>query len=80
MAKTPRGPRRSLQPQQSQNISIPSAPPNDKAGVDEILNRLEEARKRPAIVYWMTPMAKIAFPAAHPLYDQLKALGPQTNI
>ena len=54
--------------------TIPTKPPDDKAPLDDLLNRLEKERGHPVIVYWTTPLARISLAADIPLFDQLRAL------
>ena len=61
-------------------VTIEPAPPDDKASVNAVLERLEQERQHPVIVYWTTPLAKIAVGAEIPLYDQLLTLGRQNTI
>ena len=61
-------------------ITIPPVPPDDKAAVNAVLERLEQERQHPAIVYWTTALAKISVGAELPLYDQLRTLGRQKTI
>jgi hypothetical protein len=58
----------------------PSTPPDDKAALDAILQKIEKERERPCIVYWTTPLAKIALGVEIPLFDQLSKLGKQKAI
>lgn len=67
-------------PQAAQSAVLPSAPPDDKATVDAVLERLEQERQHPAIVYWTTQLAKISVAAELPIYDQLRIIGPQDTI
>ena len=68
------------QAQVTSPVTIPPAPPDDKAGVNAVLERLEQERQHPAIVYWTTQLAKISIGAEIPLYDQLRTLGRQKTI
>ena len=61
-------------------VRIRPAPPDDKADVNAVLERLEQERQHPAIVYWTTELAKISISAELPLYDQLRTLGRQNTI
>ena len=54
--------------------TIPTKPPDDKAPLDDLLNRLEKERGHPVLVYWTTPLARISLAAEMPLFDQLRAL------
>ena len=75
MKKAPAG-----KPKVTKSVTIQPKPPDDRDSVDAVLERLEKERKNPAIVYWTTALAKLSVGAEIPLYDQLKALGPQSTI
>ena len=53
--------------------NLPNRPPDDAAKLDLLLDELEKARKRPTLVYWTTPLARISMVAEIPLFDQLRA-------
>ena len=61
-------------------VAIEPTPPDDKASVNAVLERLEQERQHPAIVYWTTDLAKISLAAELPIYDQLLTLGRQDTI
>ena len=67
-------------PQVTNSVTIPTEPPDDKAAVTAALEKLEQERQRPAIVYWTTQLAKISVGAELPIYDQLRVLGRQDTI
>lgn len=71
--KPPTAPAVAQAPQQN-------TPPDDKAALDDILNRIETERGRPAIVYWTSALAKISIGVELPLFDQLKAVGKQQAL
>ena len=67
----------------SAQASVPpvtKAPPDDKSQLDGLLTRLENERKRPAIVYWTTQLAKVSIASEMSLFDQLQACGKQDAI
>ena len=68
------------QSQVTNSVTIPPTPPDDKAAVNAVLERLEQERQHPAIVYWTTELAKISVGAELPIYDQLRTLGRQDTI
>ena len=68
------------QPQVTSSVQISSEPPDDKATLNTVLERLEQERQHPAIVYWTTELAKVSIAAEIPLYDQLQTLGRQQTI
>jgi serine dehydrogenase proteinase len=53
---------------------------SDKAAVDALVAQLEGLRKRRAIVYWTSPIAKIHEGTLIPLYDQLMKIGKQPQL
>ena len=67
-------------PKVTSPVTILPAPPDDKAAVNAVLERLEQERQHPTIVYWTTQLAKISVGAEIPLYDQLLTLGRQNAI
>jgi len=57
-----------------------AAPPDDKAALDAILQKIENERGRPCIVYWTSQLARISLVVELPLFDQLKACGKQKAL
>ena len=53
--------------------NLPNRPPDDAAQLNSLLDELENARNRPNLVYWTTPLARISMGAEIPLFDQLRA-------
>lgn len=60
--------------------AISAVPPDDKAALDAILNKLEAERKRPCIVYWTSQMARMSIAVENSLVDQLGRLGGKTVL
>ncbi len=52
----------------------------DKPRIDQLVQALEQARGRKAIVYWLPPTARIADAVIVALFDQLAAIGRQDNL
>src|SRR5665213_2302780 len=60
----------------SVDVAPASDPSNDeKAELEALITKLEEARNSRVVVYWTSPIARIADPVVLPLYDQLSAIG-----
>jgi hypothetical protein len=67
-------------PQQGQVATLLGTDAEDKARASDVIQALEKARGRRAIVYWMTPVARIAEAVVVSLYDQLRAFGKQAEL
>jgi len=66
--------------QSSQPSAQAAAALAEKAAVDALLNQLEAARSRPAIVYWITQAAKVSTAVELTLADQLMALPSNAEL
>jgi len=60
--------------------AIPSAPVDDKAALDAVLQKIENERGHPCVVYWTSPLAKVSLGVELPLFDQLKSIGKQKSL
>lgn len=58
----------------------PAAPVDDKAQLDAILQKLENERGHPCIVYWTSALAKMSIGVELPLFDHLRAIGKQKAL
>src|SRR6476619_6094076 len=61
-------------------VVVPSAPIDDKATLDAVLQRIEKERGHPCIVYWTSPLAKVSLGVEIPLFDHLRAIGKQKSL
>jgi hypothetical protein len=52
----------------------------EKAALDALLAQLEQARSSRVLVYWTSPIARIADPVVIPLFDQLSAIGKTDRL
>jgi serine dehydrogenase proteinase len=52
----------------------------DKPRIDQLIQALEQARGRRAIIYWLPPVARIADAVVMPLHDQITAIGRQDRL
>ena len=68
------------QPAQPQIPTLLGSDAQDKQRAAQLLMALEQVRGRPAVAYWMTPMARIAEGVVVSLYDQLRAIGKQKEL
>jgi ClpP class serine protease len=68
------------QPAAPQLATLLGSDAADKARASQLITALEKARGNRAIVYWMTPMARIEEGVVLSLYDQLQTIGKQPQI
>ena len=57
------------------DLASPDSAQDEKTALDELLTKLEQVRKSRVLVYWTSPLARIADPVVLPLYDQLTTFG-----
>jgi hypothetical protein len=78
---TPASPSQPQQlPQSPQLATLLGSDAADKARASQLITALEQARGHRAIVYWMTPVARLAEGVIVSLYDQLRAIGKQPRL
>lgn len=63
-----------------QQPQIPQKAPDDSAPLAAALDQLQTVRGRPAIVYWLSPTARISNAVLPSLYDVLESLGEQPAL
>lgn len=62
-------------PPQAEAAPAPNPVEEEKAALDALIKKLETARNSRVLVYWTSPIARIAEPVVMPLYDQLSKIG-----
>lgn len=67
-------------PQSPSAAKVAQPDPAEKKTLDGLLTKLEKARGHKVIVYWTSDGAKISHAVEVPLYDQLKMIGPQSDL
>src|SRR5205823_6099299 len=61
-------------------IPGPQPPSDEKARLLPLIQALEQTRGNRAIVYWLTPQARISDGSVVPMFDLLTAMGKQPAI